>query len=129
MEKILFDTPALIELLARRPRAISRLRQMADQGAKLAISILTVAEVYSGVLPGEEEKTERLLDLFDVLPVSDRVARKSGELVAARRRVGRSCALDDMLIAATAIEHGYQLYTSNRKDFEAPRLSFYSPAK
>jgi predicted nucleic acid-binding protein len=32
-----------------------------------------------------------------------------------------------MLIAASAIEFGYMLYTTNRKDFETPRLTFFTP--
>jgi predicted nucleic acid-binding protein len=127
--RVLFDTPALIDLLERRPRAIARLRALADQGAKLAISILSVAEIHAGIRPGEEKRTARLLDLFDVIPLSEDLARKSGELVAARRKVGRGYTLDDMLIAASAIEFGYLLYTTSRKDFETPRLTFYTPER
>jgi tRNA(fMet)-specific endonuclease VapC len=125
--RVLFDTPILIDLLERRPRAIARLRALADRGAKLAISIISVAEIHAGIRSGEEEKAARLLDLFDVIPLSEDLARKTSELVAARRRVGRSYSLDDMLIAASAIEFGYMLYTTNRKDFETPRLTFFSP--
>jgi predicted nucleic acid-binding protein len=88
--RVLFDTPILIDLLERRPRAITRLRALADQGTKLAISIISVAEIHAGVRPEEEERTARLLDLFDVIPLSEDLARKTSELVAARRRVGRS---------------------------------------
>jgi predicted nucleic acid-binding protein len=127
--RVLFDTTILIDLLERRPRVIARLRTLADQGAKLAISIVSAAEIYSGTAPGEEERTAKLLDLFDVIPMTDRLAKRTGELVAARRRLGRAYSLDDMMIAATAIELGYLLYTSNRKDFEVPRISFYSPER
>lgn len=125
--RVIFDTPVLIDLLERKPRAISRLRALADQGAKLAISIISVAEIYSGVRPGEEERTARLLDLFDVIPFSIDLARRSNELIQARRRLGRPYSMDDMLIAASAIEFDYQLYTTNRKDFEVAKLTFYSP--
>lgn len=127
--RVLFDTTALVDLLERKPKAITRLRVLADQGAQMAISILTLAEIYTGLRPGEEERTQRLLDLFDVIPLSEALARKAGELAAARRRVGRGCALDDMIIAATALDRGYQLYASNKKDFETPKLVFYTPEK
>jgi predicted nucleic acid-binding protein len=127
--RVLFDTPVLIDLLERRPRAIARLRALADQGAKLAISIISVAEIHAGISPGEEAKTARLLDLFDVIPLSEDLARKTRELVADRRRVGRGYTLDDMLIAASAIEFGYMLYTTNRRDFETQRLTFYTPTR
>jgi predicted nucleic acid-binding protein len=127
--RVLFDTPGLIDLLERRPRAIARLRALADQGAKLAISIISVAEIHAGICPGEEKRTARLLDLFDVIPLSEDLARKTSELVAARRKVGRGFTLDDMLIAASAIEFGYMLYTPSRKDFETPQLTFYTPER
>jgi predicted nucleic acid-binding protein len=128
-QRILFDTPILIDLLERRPRAIARLRSLADQGARFAISMLTLAEIYSGIRPDEEEGTARLLDLFDAIPLSEQLARKAGELIAARRRVGRAYSLDDMLIAATAVQYGCMLYTASRKDFEAPGVVFYTPER
>ena len=64
-----------------------------------------------------------------VIPLSLELARRTGELVAARRRVGRSYTIDDMMIAATAIEFSYLLYTTNKKDFEVPRLAFYTPVR
>jgi predicted nucleic acid-binding protein len=127
--RVLFDTTALIDLLERKPKAITRLRALADQGAQMAISILTLAEIHAGLHPGEEERTQRLLDLFDVIPLTEALARKAGELTAMRRRVGRGCALDDMIIAATALEYGYQLYASNKRDFETAKLVFYAPEK
>jgi len=127
--RVLFDTPVLIDLLERRPRAISRLRVLADQGARLGISILTYAEIYSGMTEDEEERSQKLLDLFDVVPVSEELARKAATLIALRRKVGRGYTLDDMLIAATALKYGAQLYTPNRKDYEVPGLSFYTPER
>jgi predicted nucleic acid-binding protein len=128
-QRVLFDTTVLIDLLTRRPKAIARLRALAEQGAKMAISIVSMAEIYGGLVPGEEERTARLLELFDMIPLNEVLARKTGELVAARRRVGRSYTIDDMMIAATAIEGSYQLYTSHKKDFEVPRLAFYTPER
>lgn len=124
--RVLFDTTVLIDLLERKPKTIARLRTLAEQGAKLAVSIITVVEIYAGMSPGEEERTEKLLALFDVIPLDERLARKTGEFVAARRRVGRAYSLDDMMIAATAMEFGYLLYTTNRRDFEVPHLAFYT---
>jgi len=128
-QRVLFDTTVLIDLLTRRPKAIARLRALAEQGAKMAISIVSVAEICGGLVPGEEERTARLLELFDVIPMSQDLARRTGELVAARRKVGRSYTIDDMMIAATAMGFGYQLYTTNKKDFEVPRLAFYTPER
>lgn len=125
--RILFDTPILIDLLERRPRAISRLRVLADQGARLGISILSYAEILSGTPAVELERTQRLLDLFDVVQINEELARKAADLAALRRKVGKAYTLDDMLIGATALKFNAQLFTPNRRDFEAPGISFYMP--
>jgi predicted nucleic acid-binding protein len=126
-DRVLLDTPVLIDLLERKPKAIARLRALADRGAKLAISILSVAELYTGIGPDEEERTAQFFDLFDVIPLSEDLARRSSKLIAERRRNGRAYSLNDMLIAASAIEFDYMLYTTNRKDFEVPGLVFFTP--
>jgi predicted nucleic acid-binding protein len=125
--RVLFDTTVLVDLLHRRPKAIAQLRLLASQGAALAVSTVTLAEIHAGSRPDEEESTARLLALFDVVPFSPELARKTGELIAARRRVGRAYTLDDMAIAATAITSGCALYTANKRDFEVPGILFYAP--
>ena len=127
--RVLLDTSVVIDLLERKPRALARLRVLADQGLRLGISMLTFTEVLSGLAEGERERTERLLDLFDMVQVSESIARRAATLVAARRKVGRSWTLDDMLIAATAIEYNADLYTAAKKDFEVPGLRFYTPER
>jgi len=119
----------LIDLLERRPRAISRLRALAEQGARLGISILTYAEVHAGLAEGEAEATARLLDLFDIVEINEQLAKKAAELTASRRKIGRAAILDDMLIAATALHYKAQLFTPNKKDFEVPGLTFYVPER
>jgi predicted nucleic acid-binding protein len=40
-------------------------------------------------------------------------------------RKGRTLTLTDMMIAATALEHGLRLATDNRKDFPMDEIAFY----
>ena len=54
------------------------------------------------------------------------LARKAGSLKNKWSRKGRTLTLADMLIAATALEHGLTLMTDNRKDFPIPELDFHS---
>ncbi len=42
-------------------------------------------------------------------------------------RKGRTLALTDMLIAATALEHELTLITDNHKDFPMPELLLFTP--
>ncbi len=125
--RVLFDTPILVDLLMRRPKAISQLRSLADRGAKIAVSTVSVAEIYSGIRRGEEVGTAQLFDLFDVIPLNLEIARLTGELASVRRNVGRAYSVDDMAIAATAIKFNYSLYTTSKRDFEVPGIVFYTP--
>ena len=86
---------------------------------------MKVAEVYGGIRPGEEEATARVLDNIVCLPVTLETARRAGELKAEWARKGRTLGLADMIVAATALEHGLTVVTDNRKDFPIEGLSFW----
>jgi predicted nucleic acid-binding protein len=119
---ILLDTSVLINLLHRRKETAALIRDLTVRGFVLATSTVNVAEIYAGMRKGEEAATEELLSGLECLPLTQEIARKAGRILAARRRMGKTHSLDDMMIAATAIEHGYSLLTDNRKDFEIPEL-------
>ena len=92
----------------------------------LAVSAVTLAELHFGVLVASEhatraERPRRLSILqrqFYPLPVDDKVAARSGRLVAAvvaAWRQPRACTMD-LLIAATAHAHGVRLHTQDADD-------------
>jgi len=71
-----------------------------------------VAEILAGMRPGEEEKTEALFSLFQVLPADEELARQAGMYLnqyAAQHRID----LGDAFIAATAKTTGAEIYTRN----------------
>lgn len=53
-----------------------------------------------------------------LLAIDRAVADASARLIASCRKTGHTPELEDALIAATAIVHGLQLATLNRKHFE-----------
>lgn len=97
----------------------------------VAISAITYMEVYQGPLVAPDSGPARAqLDAFltavPIAPVTADTARRCAflrmELMQRRRRV-RPRALD-LLIAATALEHGLTLVTRNRVDYDdIPELS------
>jgi predicted nucleic acid-binding protein len=115
----------LINLLHRRTEPARLVRQLSLSGFQLAISTVNVAEIYAGMRSGEEQETEELLSAFPSFPVTEEIAKAAGEIVASRRRIGFTHSLVDMLIAATAITHGFALLTDNWKDFEIPGLLLF----
>jgi predicted nucleic acid-binding protein len=115
---VLLDTSVLINLLHERKEHMKLIRDLVQRGFILTTSSINIAELCAGMRVGEEKETSGLLAAFRRLPVTPAIGQKAGEMTAARRRIGRTHSLDDMMIAATAIECGYTLVTDNCKDFE-----------
>jgi len=86
---------------------------------------LNIAELYAGIRPGEETKTEAVLQSLESFDVTGATARLAGMLKNTWARRGRTLALVDMIVAATAIEHDCMLVTDNRKDFPMQELRLY----
>ena len=74
---------------------------------------------------GEEKRTEAFLSSLDCYPITAAIARRAGSLKSAWAQKGKTLSLADMIVAATALEHGLALMTDNRKDFPLPELNFY----
>ncbi|HSU16936.1 type II toxin-antitoxin system VapC family toxin [Longimicrobium sp.] len=113
-EPILIDTDVLIDYMRGHPDAVS----WVDTRMNAQVSVVTVAELYSGARDAEMEKLRALLATFPHLPVTEEIAVRGGLF---RRQHGKAIRIEvpDALIAATAQEHGLKLATLNRKHFPA----------
>ena len=127
----LVDSDWVIDYLAGVPDALELLDRLADE--RIAISIVTYMEVNQGVERSEDPlKAEQLFSAFvasvPLLPISPAAARRCATLREALRRQGKRVnnrALD-LLIAATAIEHGLMLVTRNVEDYaDIPDITIY----
>lgn len=130
----LIDTDWVIDYLLGRPlaqRAIDGLRP-----AGIAISAITYLEVMDGIVGGRErEQAEAVLRAFlegvPTLVVDRAVAERTAELRVDLRRQRRPItnrALD-LIIAATAIEHGLLLVSRNSRDYsDVPTLLLHTTA-
>lgn len=81
---------------------------------RLHYSVITRAELFVG--NSATNLAQLLLAPFREIPVDRAVAERAGRI---RRET--QVRLPDALIAATALEHGLNLATRNRSDFEAIR--------
>jgi predicted nucleic acid-binding protein len=110
----LLDTDIAIDYL-RGVRAAIGFVQTHEH--EIALSAVTVAELYAGVREGEERaKLMQFVHLFPVIPVDQVIAEAAG---LHRRDFGSShnTGLADGMIAATAETHGHELKTLNIRHY------------
>jgi predicted nucleic acid-binding protein len=119
----LLDTDVVIDHLANDPTTVQLLNQLAATG--LYVSIVTYIEVVQGILLQPNPVANRAaFEAFLVnVPllhlsrdVADRCAAVRADLTRRQRRV-RNRAMD-LLVAATALEHGLTLVTRNKADYQ-----------
>jgi len=122
---VLLDTTVLIDVLRGRQDRRTLLAELAVSGHTLATAAINLGEVYAGMLPEEETQTEFFLGSLECYSMTAAIARRAGKLKGLLGRKGRTVALADMMVAATALEHGLTLMTDNRKDFPLAELMFY----
>ncbi|MDA8230843.1 MAG: type II toxin-antitoxin system VapC family toxin [Magnetospirillum sp.] len=130
----LLDTVVLSEL-RKRERATSVVRWLGDKPAtSLFLSAVTIGEIERGIVRQRAkdaafaEALEAWLNVtlrtFEdrILPVDAAVARRWGQMSA---RIGNDGA--DLLIAATALEHGLTVATRNLRHFEPTGVAVVDP--
>lgn len=88
----------------------------------LCTCAVVLAEVYSGLHPEHVMRGGKLLDALVFLPTSEEAGVQAGRWRYAYARRGVQLSTTDMLIAATALEHGARLVTANLKDYPMPEL-------
>lgn len=129
----LVDSDVSIDYLGRRGSIVDLIDRLSPTG--VAISVVTYMEMYQGNLrssASDESRValRRFLVAAPVLPVTLEIAVRCAEIRAELTSRGRSVrprALD-LLIAATAIEHGLTLVTRNVADYQdVPGLRLLTP--
>lgn len=123
--RLLLDTSILIDVLRFRNQRREFLAELVRGGHTLSTSTLNVAEVYAGMRPAEEARTEALFSNLESYELSGVSARLAGKLKNTWARKGHTLTLADSIVAAIAIERGCALLTDNRKDFPMPEVQLY----
>lgn len=117
---VVLDTNIIIDhLRLQAGQAESKLMVLVKTKPKevLAISMLTIQELYEGRSTRDAQKEQYLLATISplkILPYNYEVAKLAGEIA---RDVDRPIELADAGIAATTILNGGELFTLNLKDF------------
>src|ERR1035437_10601070 len=134
----LLDTNVLSEL--RRPRPEPKVVAfVADRPTEsLYVSSVTLAEIRFGIeLVAEANRRAELNDwlahkvrpMFDsrILPVTEDIMFRWRLLVEKGRKMGHTFSQPDLIIAATAIEHGLTVVTRDRGDYDKTLASVIHP--
>jgi toxin FitB len=134
----LLDTNILSEL--RRPRPEPKVVEFvaAQSLESLYISSVTLAEIRFGIeLVADSSRradlndwlTHKVRPMFDqrVLPVTEDIMLKWRLLVEDGRKGGHTFSQPDLIIAATALEHGVTLVSRDTSDYERARVPVLNP--
>src|SRR3989344_2410064 len=100
----LIDTNILIWVL-RGSRDYIRLLHDLKQKGPLAISVITIGEIYQNIKLEELKRTEELLDEFQQFVVDAKIASESGLYWQKYVQKRTKLTLTDCMIAATAREY------------------------
>lgn len=112
---ILFDSSVLIAHLRGDARATQLL--LDTPSADRLASVLSRIEIEGGMRSGERRSASSLFGFIRLIPVTDAVARRAGEMLREHRRSHPGIDLVDYVIAATVEVHGARLATLNVKHF------------
>ena len=117
MVMVVVDSSVIIEDIRRGSQVMKDLREgLSRNNVHMIIPSVVVLELWSGLsmeAGAMKERVKNLYSAFDILPLTETIAIRAGELV--RRSHLHSI---DAAIAATALEKNAWLATVNKKDFQ-----------
>ncbi len=117
MSFVLVDTDILIDLSADVSQAADTIKALEAQFT-MAVSTITVMELTVGCRNKTElRNTEKLLERFEVSPLTERVSSIAVSLLK-KYRLSHGLLLPDALIASTSIANDILLATKNQRDYK-----------
>ncbi|MDA1129759.1 MAG: PIN domain-containing protein [Chloroflexi bacterium] len=128
MAKYILDTTLLIDHLRGRNGAQELVDTLALDGHRLGVCCVSIAELYSGLVPDEQAVAGDLIQGLEYYDVSREAAKEAGRYRYEFARRGITLSTTDTLIAAAAIEENATLITANTKDFPMEEIKLFEPA-
>ena len=125
MKSVLVDSDILIEVSrAQDDGVVARWDQLSRSDTPLLCSPVTVAELWHGARPHEQQTLEALFAAINCIPIDTNIGIRAGEYL---RQYAKShhVELGDAFIAATVSLHNLQLWTRNRKHYPMKNIAFY----
>jgi predicted nucleic acid-binding protein len=135
----LLDTNILSELRRLKPEPKVLAFVAGHPLEEIYISAVTLAELRFGIellSEGSSRReelnhwlTHKIRPMFDqrVLPVTEDIMLRWRVMVEEGRKAGHTFSQPDLIIAATALHHGFTIVTRDRSDFEKAGVSVINP--
>lgn len=123
--KYLLDTDVFSLMVKGQDSAINTRLQSLAKG-EAVLSVITAGEFYYGVAHApvsalRDQRAQRLLDFFGLLPLDAEVATRYGTVRADLRRAGTPIGPNDLWLAAQALALGLVMVTRNSREFKRVR--------
>lgn len=114
---VVIDTDILIDFGLDREDAVETMAVL-EKKYLLTTSVITVMELYSGCRSKQDiKRVEELIADLRIQLVSKSISKRAFELMK-KFRAGYGVEINDMLIAATAIEGGAKMISKNQKHYQ-----------
>jgi tRNA(fMet)-specific endonuclease VapC len=117
MPLTLLDTDTLSAVMRRHPVALRQAQAYLQAHRQFTFSIITRFEILRGLYAkgatAQLVRFEQLCAVSTVLPLTDAVVVRAAQLYGELHRRGELIGDADMLIGATALDHGLVLATNN----------------
>ena len=113
--KIVIDTSVFIDFSRARVGIFKELINQSKKGVDLYIPTIVISEFWAGDDMNIEENVrnaEKMFSRITKIPLSEDIAKKAGILMREKEVIGF-----DAIVAATALELGARVATSNQKHF------------
>ncbi len=120
---VLLDTNILSELIKRQPSPHLMARLASEPAQSLFTSCICVMELRFGSALREDFEqfwsriSEEILSRVNILPLNLDEVLVAGDILAFLQRTGQPIGIEDVLIAATALNHQCTLVTANTRHF------------
>lgn len=124
--QVIVDASLIIDYIRRKEPDTSLYIQLTDRKDHIVLSLVTVAELYSGSSAHEKGRSREILE--EILTGAEIIIPSLGDAIkAGKLRAEFQLSLGDAFIAELAIRKNYPLATLDKKAFgKIARLTLYS---